>query len=80
MMRDVPVHVDLCRVNAELLLSYPDNHRERLVDLEERDVLNLEVSTLESLGQRDSGSNGEINGVKTGIRVCYTPASVTGRR
>ena len=80
MMRDVPVHVDLCRVNAELLLSYPDNHRERLVDLEERDVLDLEVSTLESLGQSDSGCNGEINGVETSVRVGYMLASVTGGR
>ena len=79
MMRDVPVHVDLCRVNAELLLSYPDDHGERLVDLKQRDVVNLEVGPLESLGQCDGRSDREVDGVETGVRVGYALASVTVR-
>ena len=47
-----------------------DDGRERLVNLEERDVFWLEACVLESNGESSRWGAGEVNWVDTRIGVC----------
>lgn len=60
-------NVDLLGVQAQELVVGKGNDREGLVELEKINVLNLQVSLLEGLGEGSSGSNGEINRSNRGI-------------
>lgn len=60
-------NVDLLGVQAQELVVGKGNDREGLVELEKINVLNLQVSLLEGLGEGSSRGNGEINGGNRGI-------------
>ena len=68
---DVPEGVDLRGVNTELLLGDTDNNGERLVDLEERDVVDGQPGVLECERDSECGGDGEVDGLNTGVGVCY---------
>ena len=67
----VPIDVDLCRIDLENLLDYPNDNGESLVDFEKRDIINCKICSLKSLGKSDSGRNWEVNWCQTGIGICF---------
>ena len=73
---DVPEGVDLRRVNTELLLGDTNNNGERLVNLEVRDVVELETGALNSGWERKRRCLREVNGVDTSISICCDWRSV----
>lgn len=66
-----PVDVDLCGVNAANLLCDSDDHGESLVQLEEGDVIDGEVSLLQSNWQSDGRCFREVDRLNTGISPSY---------
>lgn len=67
--KDVPMGVDLRWVNAELLLSDPDDSRECLVDFKLRNIVNLETCAFKSKRKGESRCLGEVDGINTRISV-----------
>ena len=73
---NVPKGVDLRGINTELLLCDTDNNGERLVDLEVRDVVELEAGALNGGGECKRGCLREVNGVDTSVSICCDWRSV----
>jgi len=75
---DLPIDVDLGGIDAANLLSNANNNRERLVELEEGDVISSDVGLLQSDGEGNSGGLREVNGINTSIgpRFRYMSAGI----
>ena len=73
---DVPEGVDLRGVNTELLLGDTDNNGERLVNLEVRDVVELETGALNGGRECEGRCLREVNGVDTSVSICCDRQSV----
>lgn len=66
---DSPEGVDLCGINAELLLSNPDHYRKRLINLELRNVINLQASLLQSQRDGKGGRLREVDRLNTSVGI-----------
>jgi hypothetical protein len=65
--------IDLAPVEAQDLFRTYTDHRERLVELPQRNVLLLDASLLESDGDGEGRSGGEIDGGTRGIgKACLS--------
>jgi len=65
------VNVDFGPWDAKNLLCDVNDDGEGLVNLEQGDVVNGKASFLESLGDGDSGSGGEVDGINTRISISW---------
>lgn len=65
----VPIDVDLCRIDLENLLDYPNDNGESLVDFPESYVVHRKPSLLQGKRHSNSGCLREVDGINTGVRV-----------
>ena len=67
----LPMRVDLCGVDAKLLLGDTNDNGECLIDLELCDVVDLEAGTFEGSRESKGRRLREVDGIDTGVGVCY---------
>ena len=71
---DIPVYVDFLRIDAQDLLSSPNDNGECFVDFKECDILDRKVCCLKGLGQCNRGCKWKVNGVQAGVSVSLSRA------
>jgi hypothetical protein len=69
--RNLPVHVNFCGIDLEELFSDTDDNRESFVELKPCDIINGQVCSLQCYWESDGRSHGEVDGLDTGIGICY---------
>jgi hypothetical protein len=64
-----PVDIELCRINVQKLFSDPDDAGEGLVNFEQADIIDCQISFLECQWQSHRGSAGKVNRLHANIGV-----------